>query len=224
MKNNLPSYARYKRDYETAKSLGAAALACNAVMIPTGFEHLRLLIQNFPRPMVTNNDPADVDYAGGFAAHVQGVPKTDFESSITAIETEKAALAKFAQAIADNGGYLRECKVVFGASDGQSNDGTTVYTIYDVAVTFSDGGGEIDASSRSQILTVTGSIRYMYFGENADLGSTGSNAFNNLTNTLTGVSNGTNTADGVADALGGLLDIVKNGGISLGSGSDVSMF
>lgn len=224
MKNNLPSYARYKRDYETAKSLGAAALACNAVLIPTGHESLRLLIQNFTRPMATNNDPADVDYAGGLASHVQGVPKTDFEGSITVIETEKGAVSKFAQAVVDNGGYLKECKVVFGASDGQSNDGTTVYTIYDVAVTFSDGGGEIDASSRSQILTITGSIRYMYFGENANLGSTGSNAFNNLANTLTGVAGGTNTADGVADALGGLIDIVKNGGISLGAGADVSMF
>ena len=89
MKNTLPTYARYKRDYETAKSVGAAALACNAVLIPTGFEHMRLLFQNFTRPMVTNNDPADVDYAGGLAAHVQGVPKTDFETSVTAIETEK---------------------------------------------------------------------------------------------------------------------------------------
>ena len=111
MKNTLPTYARYKRDYETAKSLGAAALACNAVLIPTGFEHMRLLFQNFTRPMVTNNDPADVDYAGGLAAHIQGVPKTDFETSVTAIETEKGALSKFAQAVVDNGGMLPECRL-----------------------------------------------------------------------------------------------------------------
>ena len=222
MKNTLPTYARYKRDYETAKSLGAAALACNAVLIPTGFEHMRLLFQNFTRPMVTNNDPADVDYAGGLAAHIQGVPKTHFETSVTAIETEKGALSKFAQAVVDNGGMLPECKVIFGGSDGVASSGATVYTIQDVAVTFSDGGGEIDASSRSQILTVSGSIRYMYFGENANLGSVGASAFNNVNNTLSNLANGTDTAGALAGALGGLVNIMQNGGVTIsGAGTDV---
>ena len=222
MKNTLPTYARYKRDYETAKSLGAAALACNAVLIPTGFEHMRLLFQNFTRPMVTNNDPADVDYAGGLAAHIQGVPKTDFETSVTAIETEKGALSKFAQAVVDNGGMLPECKVIFGGSDGVASSGAEVYTIEDVAVTFSDGGGEIDASSRSQILTVSGSIRYMYFGENANLGSVGASAFNNVNNTLSNLANGTDTAGALAGALGGLVNIMQNGGVTIsGAGTDV---
>lgn len=170
MKNSTPTYARYRQDYETAKSLGAAALACNAVLVPTGHEHLRLLFQNFQRPMVTNNEPADVDYAGGLAAHVQGVPKTSFDGSVTVIETETGAINNFAQAIVDAGGHLPECKVLFGLSDGSIDEAVKVYTIYDVAITFSDGGGEIDASSRSQILTVSGQMRYMYFGENAELG------------------------------------------------------
>ena len=204
MKNTLPTYARYKRDYETAKSLGAAALACNAVLIPTGFEHMRLLFQNFTRPMVTNNDPADVDYAGGLAAHIQGVPKTDFETSITAIETEKGALSKFAQAVVDNGGMIPECKVVFGGSDGVASSGAEVYTIQDVAVTFSDGGGEIDASSRSQILTVQGNMRYMFFGKNANLGAAGSKAFALLNQSLANNS-------GVSGAIDGLVQLAMNG-------------
>ncbi len=171
MKNNTPTYRRYREDYETAKSLGAAALACNAMMVPSGHPHLRLLFQNFQRPMVTNNDPTDVDYAGGLAAHVQGVPKTSFDGSVTVIETENGAIANFAQAIVDAGGHLPECEVLFGLSDGSSTEAVRVYKIFDVALTFSDGGGEIDASSRSQILTVQGQMRYMYFGDNADLGT-----------------------------------------------------
>lgn len=170
MKNNLPSYRRYRNDYETAKSLGSPALACNAVLVPVGHEHLRLLFQNFQRPMVTNNDPADVDYAGGLAAHVPGVPKTSFDGSVTVIETENGAISAFAQALADAGGVLPECKVLFGLSSDSVDEALKVYTLIDVAITFSDGGGEIDASSRSQILTVSGQMKYMYFGDNADLG------------------------------------------------------
>lgn len=210
MKNTLPSYSRYRNDYETAKALGAAALACNAILIPTGYESLRLLIQNFTRPMVTNNDPADVDYAGGLASHVQGVPKTDFESSITVIETETAALSKFAEAVVANGGMLPECKIVFGSSDGTSMTGGIVYTIYDVAFTFSDGGGEIDASSRSQILTISGSMRYMYFGENSSLGTTGTNALNSISNSLTSP----NAVNAVASGVSGLLKIMQSNGLT----------
>lgn len=218
MKNNLPSLNKLRQDYEAAKSLGAAALACNAVLIPKGFENLSLLIQNFPRPMVTNNDPADVDYAGGLAAHVQGVPKTSFEGSITVIETEQATLSKFAEAIVANGGCLSECRVVFGTSDGTQNAGAISYTIHDVAFTFSDGGGEIDASSRSQILTVSGSIRYMYFGENSSLGKVGERAFNRIVNGLTGSN--TNTID---SGISALIGAVRNGGFGLPNGANVAI-
>lgn len=203
MKGSSPTLAHFKREYETAKTLGTPALACNAILIPTGHEHLRLLIQNFQRPMVTNNDSADIDYAGGLAAHRPGVPKTSFESSITCIETEKGAISQFAQAVMNMGGSLDSCRIVFNVSDGQTNTSPIIYTIYDVDFTFSDGGGEIDASSRSQILTVSGNMRYMYFGENANMGSTGSKAFDIINSSLNG--GGSNIGSTLANVIGGLI-------------------
>lgn len=219
MKNNPPSLAKYRNDYQTAKSLGSPALVCNAVMIPTGFESLRLLIQNFPRPMVTYNDPADVDYAGGLASHVQGAAKTSFEGSITLIETELGTVSQFAETLMTMGGHLDECKVVFGSSDGTSASGAIVYTIQDVKLNFTDGGGEIDASSRSQILTVQGSIRYMYFGEHSSLGVSGAGAFGAINQALTG-----NRAGKIAGALDGLLGLVRGGGFSVPKGAKVGIF
>lgn len=148
--------------------------------------------------MVTHNDPADVDYAGGLAAHVVGVPKTSFDGSVTAIETETGALNNFAQAVSDAGGHLPECKILFGLSDGSMDEAVKIYTIHDVAITFSDGGGEIDASSRSQILTVSGQMRYMYFGENAELGVKG--GMNALTTQL--VSGKNNLFNNIMGAIG----------------------
>lgn len=207
MKNSLPTYAHYRREYETAKELGAAALACNAVLVPDGFEHLRLLITNFQKPIATNNDAADVDYAGGLAAHVSGVPKTSFESSLTILETEKNTVGDFAQAMADNGGFLDAAHVFFGISDGFAS-AVTDYRIFDITITFSDGGGEIDSASRSQVLTVNGSIRYMYFGQNADLGAAGASAFDQINNTLKARGGKTNAINA---AVGGLIGLAQGG-------------
>ncbi|WP_230657791.1 hypothetical protein [Psychrobacter sp. I-STPA10] len=188
MKNNLPTLQAYRRQYETSKSLGAAMLACNAVLVPEGFENLYVLIQNFQRPMVTNNDAADVDYARGLAAHVAGVPKTSFESQWTMIETESGVIADFAEKIVNvYGGILPSARIYDGfVGDGNEIKGQREYEIIDCAVTFADGGGEIDSASRSQILQVQAGCRYMYFGQSGKLGSSGSeDVFANvLTNAL----------------------------------------
>lgn len=177
MKNNLPSLQAYKQQYVTAKSLGAAMLACNAVLVPEGFESLYVLIQNFQRPMVTNNDAADVDYARGLQGHVAGVPKTSFESQWTMIETEAGIIAAFAEKVVNQySGILPSAKVYDGfVDDGGGIKGQREYEILDLAVTFADGGGEIDSASRSQILQVQAGCRYMFFGNEGNLGASGSN-------------------------------------------------
>lgn len=202
MKQNLPSLQAYRRQYETAKSLGAAMLACNAVLVPEGFENLYVLIQNFSRPSVTNNDAADVDYARGLAAHVAGVPKTSFESQWTMIETEAGIIAAFAEEIVNKyGGILPSAKVYDGfVDDGGAIKGQREYEIIDLAITFADGGGEIDSASRSQILQVQAACRYMYFGQEGKLGASGNtedvfknvltNAFNNFGSLLPTMNTG----------------------------------
>lgn len=203
MKTKSPNLAFLREKYQIAKSLGAPALACNAVLVPDNFPNLQLLFQNFTRPIVTMNDAADVDYAWGLAAHTPGVAKPNYEGSITAIETETGQIANFAQWLVDNGGEIPSCTVIFGGSDGTTASGATLYKIEDVAVTF-DGGGDIDASSRSQILTVQGNMRYMYFGKNADLGKTGSQAFSYLNQNL-------KNSSGVSSAIDGLVQLAMNG-------------
>lgn len=47
MRTKTPSAQAYRKQYETAKSLGAAMLACNAVLVPEGYNNLYMLIQTF---------------------------------------------------------------------------------------------------------------------------------------------------------------------------------
>lgn len=187
MKSNLPTLQAYRKDYETAKSLGAAMLACNAVLVPEGYNNLRLLLQNFQRPITTNNDAADVDYAGGLQAHVAGTPKTNFESQWTFIETQSGAISQFAESImTKHGGILPLARVYDGyIGDGNDIKGLRSYELIDCAITFTDGGGEIDAASRSQILQVQASCRYNYFGQSGKLGASGGGAGDIFANALT---------------------------------------
>lgn len=186
MKSNLPTLQAYRKNYETAKSLGAAMLACNAVLVPEGYNNLHILLQNFQRPITTMNDAADVDYAGGLQAHVAGTPKTNFESQWTFIETESGAISKFAEEVmTKHGGILPLARVYDGyIGDGNNIKGSRSYELIDCAITFTDGGGEIDSASRSQILQVQASCRYNFFGQSGKIGATGSNGGDLFANTL----------------------------------------
>lgn len=176
MRTRTPSLQAYRKQYETVRSLGAAMLACNAVLVIEGYQDLYLLLQNFQRPITSHHDPADVDLARGLQAHVAGVRKTNFESQWTFIETENGAISKFAEdLVVKHGGIIPLARVYDGfVGDGDNIKGLREYELIDCAITFSDGGGEIDAASRSQILQVQASCRYNYFGQGGKLGATGS--------------------------------------------------
>lgn len=164
----IQTLQEYKSDYETAKQLGAAMLACNAMLVPEAAPHIALLFKTFQRPIVTNTESAEVSYAGGLQAHVSGVPKTSFESAVTLMETETGQGADFAELLISRGGTTN-CILY----DGRINRWTKAHELIDCSFTFE--AGDIDSESRSTILTISGNMKYMYFGQNAKVG-TASNA------------------------------------------------
>ena len=186
------SSAGMKKDYLTSKELGAAMLACNAVFIPQGFENIRLLIQNFQRPIETRLESAEVDYANGLQASVPGTIKTKFEGQWTLIETESGAILDFAAAInsPEYNGVIPLSKIYEGhkASDSVGR----VHEIIDATISF-ESGGDIDAASRNQILQVQATYTYMYFGESGNLGSTD----NTLANTIASALNNLAALNGI---------------------------
>ncbi|EXB84790.1 hypothetical protein [Acinetobacter sp. 272263] len=155
--------AELRRDYEVAKGLGAPMLQCNAMLVPEIAPELRLLFKSYPRPILTNNDKAEVAYAGGLAAHVPGTIKTSYEGAFTIIETEKGIVADFADLLAANNGTTN-CLVY----DGRYDRWTKVHELTDCALTLEPG--EVDAESRSQIMTISGNMSYMFFGQSSSAG------------------------------------------------------
>ena len=150
-------------DYDAAKALGAPLLSCQGMLVPRAAPDMRLLFQSFPRPIVTNNDIAEVAYAGGLQSYVPGTPKTSYQGSVTLLETETGRVSQFAELILSLGG-LTDCDYY----DGRPGYFTRVYELQDCAFTFEPADGQADG--RSQVMTISGSIQYMFFGMNAAIG------------------------------------------------------
>lgn len=163
MRSDAPSYADLQQDFLTAKALGSPQLSSNCMLVLDIAPDMRLLTQSFTFPIDTLGEPADVAYAGGLASHVSGVPKTDFTSSLTVIETSSGRIVDLAELLTQYG------ETDAWAYYGRPNAYTKRFRLLDCAITF-DNGIEGSADGRSQVSTIQGNMRYMYFGQNESLG------------------------------------------------------
>lgn len=160
----IPTPIELQQDYIAAKALGSPLLASNGMLVPEGFDHLRLLISGFTRPLMSANDPAEANFAGGLMTHVGTVAKTANQMSVTIMETENGIVQDFAEQLLVNGGELN-C----WAYDGRPNKWVRRFLLQSCHFTF-DGGGDMQADSRSQVVTVQATMYYTYFGQNESLG------------------------------------------------------
>lgn len=154
----------YTADASAAQSLGAAMLQCNHMIVPEIAPEIALLITNFPRPIVTFNESADYNLAGGGQFHVTGAPKNRYEGQFQIIETDSGQASAFAELLMANDG-MTNCLVY----DGRPDRYTQVHELLDCAITFEPLEG--DAEGVSTIQRASGSIKYNYYGRNAALGS-----------------------------------------------------
>lgn len=162
-----------RNDFEVAQGLGSPLLQCQGMLVFNNisgtattldqFSGGRLLIQSAPRPMVSNFDPAEAAYAGGFVGVVPSIPNTKFSGSLTMIETEKGSIQALAEFIVANGGAVDATYY-----DGRLGYFHKAYNMLNMAIRFESS--EFSADSKSNIMTVTCPVDYNYFGLYADIG------------------------------------------------------
>ena len=155
-----------RADYLAIKQLGSPLLACQGMMVPRGMEEYRFLIKSCPRPIVSNEDPAEVQFPGGFTGIVPGVPKTHYTGNLQMLVTEAGHDQIFADYIVGNGGMI-DCDYY----DGRVDSFTRAYFLENCAIRFDMA--EYDSESRSQNMTVSCPIDFNYFGNFADIGTNG---------------------------------------------------
>lgn len=162
--NFIQTLHDYTGDAIAAQSLGAAMLQCNGMIVPKAMPSIALLISNFSRPIVTSNDAADYNLAGGGQFHVAGAPKNRYEGQWQMIETDFGQVNTFAELILAQGGQT-DCTVY----DGRPGRFMRSCELKNVAITFEPI--DIDAEGVSAIQRVSATVKYNYYGSNANLGS-----------------------------------------------------
>ncbi len=163
LQNFMPTLRDYVNDEIAMRSLGAAMLQSNAMMVPECAPELALLITNFQRPVITFNESADFNVAGGAQFHVPGAPKNRYEGPIQMIETD------FGQVTA-----LSELLMTMGSTnciiyDGRPDRYTQAYELRNCSFTFEPL--DIDGEGVSSIVRASATMKYNYTGINAELGS-----------------------------------------------------
>ena len=97
-----------RADYLAIQQLGSPLLSCKGMLVPRGMEDFRFLIKSCPRPIVSNEDPAEVQYAGGFTGIAAGVPKTHYTGNLQMLVTEAGHDQIFADYIVANAGMANK--------------------------------------------------------------------------------------------------------------------
>lgn len=162
--NFIQTLQDYVGDGVSAQALGAAMLQSNGMIVPDLMPNIALLIPNFSRPIVTHNDSADFNLAGGGQFHVAGAPKNRYEGQWQLIETDFGQATAFAELIMASGGQTN-CWVYDGRKDRYMN----AHRLTNVTITFEPI--DIDGEGVSTIQRVQATVKYNYYGLSAGLGN-----------------------------------------------------
>ncbi|RSN83383.1 hypothetical protein EA770_07250 [Acinetobacter baumannii] len=155
-----------RADALAIQQLGSPILSCQGMLVPRGMEDYRFLIKSCPRPIVSNEDPAEVHYPGGFTGIVAGPPKTHYTGNLQLLVTEAGHDQLFADYVVASKGMI-DCDYY----DGHVKSFTRAYALENCAIRFEMA--EFDTDSRSQVMTVSCPIDFNFFGNFATIGGNG---------------------------------------------------
>lgn len=211
--SNHPLLQQLKNDAIAIASMGSPLLQCNGMFVPRGLEDYRFLIMSGPRPIATNADSAEANFAGGYTMVVPGFPQTKFTGTFQMLETEEGHIQYLSEYVVANGG-----KIDIDFYDGRVNSYTRAYEMFNCAIKFESA--EYSSDAKSNVMTVSCPVDYNYFGQFAAVGTNGTvfpgqrdlPGVSGLINRVQGVINAaqvaTNAARGIqqaANAIGSLF-------------------
>lgn len=155
----VSSAAYLKSLHNTTLALGDKAISSDAQMVIEGFEDIKLLIKQFPWPVLTSAGEIEVPMSMG-SAHWQAQQlKPAQQGSITFMETVKGHISEFlAKVIKQNGGYFN-ATIYEGTEENYSRKCKITRCMLQLDPV------DRDMENRSQILLVTGTMFYHYFGD-----------------------------------------------------------
>jgi hypothetical protein len=165
MRNEAQTQEFMRQDYQQMKSLGIPQLASNNQLVLDAFPNVSLLFQNFVHPINTNTESTEVALAGGLKTWVPGVPKTNFTSPITLVETREGALIDLSEQLMAFAGSSLDGWSYYGRKEKH----TRKFRWFGCQITF-ENGIEAAADGNAQVSVMQGTINFNYFGQNPNIG------------------------------------------------------
>jgi hypothetical protein len=153
---STPKYL--KSLFNATAALGDKVISSDATMEIEGFEHLTLLIKQFPWPELSAAGEIEVPMPLGSARWQAQQIKCNQQGQVTFMETVQGHIAQFLTDILEQGGRFN-AKVYEGTPENY----TRVEQIYDCFVQLDNP--DRDFENRSQIMAVSGSMFFHYFGK-----------------------------------------------------------
>lgn len=147
-----------KGAYNATRLLGDKAITSDAVMVIDGFEQLQLLIKQFPWPELSSVGEIEVPMPMGAASWQPAQLKINQQGAISIMETVGGQVHDFSERVAASGGRFQA--TVYEGTPERFYRGLK---LVDAFVTLDNP--DRDFESRQQVLLVTGTIFFHYFGD-----------------------------------------------------------
>jgi hypothetical protein len=144
--------------YGQAKASGQLAISSDAMIEFTGFEGMAMQLQGFPWPVLSPQGNIEVPTPLGGSRGIPQQVKTMLEGEVTMQETTAGSVSDMLLAMIAQGGTFNG-KVY----EGDTTNYKFYLPIYDAFLTVS--AAERNWENRSQIVSLSGSLTYHFFGE-----------------------------------------------------------
>lgn len=150
--------AHLKQAYGLSRALGDKSVSSDAMFVPKGFEHIRLLCKQFPWPILSIAGEIEVAAPNGSKSWQPQQLDTAKQGQITFYETARGDMEKFITDILDLGGKF-DADVYEGTMERHSR-GVQIKDCF-----FVFDSPDRDWENRSQVTTISGTLFYHYFGD-----------------------------------------------------------
>lgn len=161
MSKNVKSGPQLKKLFNSTTALGDKVVSSDAYFEIHGFEHLGLLCKQFPWPEQSSAGEIEVPMPSGSARWQAQQVKINQQGQITFMETQAGHIAKFMEEVITNNGGVFNATVYEGTPDDFSNKAEIVECFIQL------DNPDRDWENRSQIVQISGTLFFHYFGSNA---------------------------------------------------------
>jgi hypothetical protein len=155
----MQSTAKYLKSlFNATAALGDKVVSSDATFEIVGHEHLTLLVKQFPWPELSAAGEIEVPMPVGSARWQPQQLKVNQQGQVMFMETIQGHVGAFLEEILMQGGRF-DAKVYEGTPENYSR----VESIYDCFVQLDNP--DRDFENRSQIMTISGTLFFHYFGK-----------------------------------------------------------